>query len=213
MRAAPAQPGHINIVHNNFFYQPQTHAPLTSAAPYLSPRVLESLGRDEMVRQQQQRQIPFAPSPPNKNAASLESSKRQTPTSLISAAPLTSSPSLLDKRGDTAVSSGTLTSSTQNDDEDDSVTEESSHQSEKFWFKMMQIFRSISMAIHTWVTTWPGLQDPRVAALNGKGLLIAVLTFASFDVFLALIKAFPKNFWCCWRVKKWDPVSVKDKSL
>jgi hypothetical protein len=200
-----AEPARINIVHNNFYYHPQPVDTLATA-PYLSPRVLESMGRSEQHHQQQiaPQKSPVS-SQINKNAPPSTFIKKQALSSPVSAAPPTVSPSLLDKRGDTAVSSGTLSSIEGN--EDDCVSEESSHQSEKFWFKMMQIFRSVSMAIHTWITTWPGLQDPRVAALNGKGLLIAVLTFSMFDVFLALIKAFPKNFWCCWQVRKWDPVS------
>ena len=84
--------------------------------------------------------------------------------------------------------------------------EEDSSKTEKHWFKVMQLFRALSMATHTWVTIWPGLNDERVLVLNAKNLLISILFFSTLDVALAAIKCWPKNLWCCWQVRKWDPV-------
>lgn len=165
---------------SNYRLNQPAQLPVRSSSPYLSPRALEALRYNSTPAVETR--IPNFETV-QKNSSSSEPLDNPKP-------PI--------KRKD-EVSTDTL-----NDTEE--ITEDSSHQAEKFWFKLTQIFRSLSMAIHTWITTWPGLKDPRVIALNGKGLLIAVLTFATLDVFLALIKAFPKNFWCCWQVRNWDSV-------
>lgn len=70
----------------------------------------------------------------------------------------------------------------------------------------MQVGRALALAIHTFVTVIPGLQDPRVIALNGKNLLIAVLFFSALDVLIATVRAWPKKFWVFWDVRELDQV-------
>ena len=59
-----------------------------------------------------------------------------------------------------------------------------SQQQQRNVFRWAQLLRAFAMTTHTWITVWPGLDDPRVAYLNGKGLLIAILVFTALDVLM-----------------------------
>jgi hypothetical protein len=59
-----------------------------------------------------------------------------------------------------------------------------SQQQQRNIFRWAQLLRAFAMTTHTWITVWPGLDDPRVAYLNGKGLLIAILVFTALDVLM-----------------------------
>jgi hypothetical protein len=73
-----------------------------------------------------------------------------------------------------------------------------------FWWQKVQLVRAISLGIYTYLTTFDGLGDPKVAALGGKPLLYAILTFSAFDMFFAIVKAWPRRFWVFWNVRDWD---------
>lgn len=75
------------------------------------------------------------------------------------------------------------------------------------WPKAFQLLRALAFFIHSLFTYIPALTDSRVAALDGKGLIIAILAFSCFDFLIALIRIWPKNFWIFWNVRKINKIT------
>ncbi|KAJ3349946.1 hypothetical protein HDU91_006321 [Kappamyces sp. JEL0680] len=84
------------------------------------------------------------------------------------------------------VSASTLVSLPEEHKDVHEITRDRSERSYRNWFRIAQVLRAIAMTTHTWITSWPALGDPRVLALNGKALIIAILTATALDVVIAV---------------------------
>ncbi|KAL6602186.1 hypothetical protein LY90DRAFT_678022 [Neocallimastix californiae] len=74
------------------------------------------------------------------------------------------------------------------------------------YFKKINLFRSIITTLYGIYELYENLTDSNIKKFGAVPFIIISFVFLWVDLFIALIKAFPKNIWFLWNVKDWDPI-------
>ncbi|KAJ3326205.1 hypothetical protein HDV06_000081 [Boothiomyces sp. JEL0866] len=82
-----------------------------------------------------------------------------------------------------------------------------SHINEKTpWWRIIQVLRSISFFIYTYITVFKVLGQKEVSVVGAQPLYISILVLSGVDVITTSIKAWPKRIWIFWDTENWDSI-------